>query len=89
MALGAKGGDVLGLVVRTGLRLVILGMAIGIAISLMLGRAISAQLVGVRVYDPETLAGTTFLLIITAAVACWIPARRAAQVDPVVALRYQ
>jgi putative ABC transport system permease protein len=89
MALGAERGDVLDLVVRSGLRLVVAGMAIGIAISLTLGRVIGTQLVGVSAYDPETLAATTLLLIITAAIACWIPARRAARVDPMVALRYQ
>jgi ABC-type lipoprotein release transport system permease subunit len=50
---------------------------------------IGTQLVGVNVYDPETLAATTSLLTITAVIACWIPARRAARVDPMVALRYQ
>lgn len=89
MALGAKGGDVLGMVIRAGLRLVWVGMAVGIALSLTLGRVIGTELVGVRVYDPETLVATTLLLTITAAIACWIPARRAARVDPVVALRYQ
>ncbi|MGZ4816754.1 MAG: ADOP family duplicated permease [Terriglobales bacterium] len=89
MALGAERGDVLGMIVRSGLRLVILGIAIGIAISLTLGRVIGTQLVGVSVYDPETLAATTLLLTLTAAIACWIPARRAARVDPMVALRYQ
>ena len=89
MALGAKRGDVLGMVVRSGLRLVVVGIAIGVAISMALGRVIGTQLVGVSVYDPETLAATTLLLTLTAAIACWIPARRAARVDPVVALRYQ
>jgi putative ABC transport system permease protein len=89
MALGAQGGDVLGLVVGTGLRLVIVGMAIGIAISLTLGRIIATELVGVKAYDPATLAGTTLLLVITAAAASWIPARRAAKVDPMIALRYE
>jgi ABC-type antimicrobial peptide transport system permease subunit len=89
MALGAKRADVLGMVVRTGLRLVAAGMAIGIAMSLVLGRLIGAQLVRVTAYDPATLAATSLLLAVTAAVACWIPARRAARVDPMVALRYQ
>ena len=89
MALGVERGDVLGTVVRSGLRLVLVGIAIGVAISMVLGRVIGTQLVGVSVYDPETLAATTLLLTMTAAIACWIPARRAARVDPMVALRYQ
>jgi putative ABC transport system permease protein len=89
MALGAERADVLGMVVVTGLRLVAVGMALGIAMSLVLGRVIGAQLVGVTAYDPATLAVTSLLLAVTAAVACWIPARRAARVDPMVALRYE
>ena len=89
MALGAKGEDVLGMVVRTGLRLVVAGMAIGLGASLVLTRLIATQLVGVSAYDPATLAATTLLLTMTAAVACWIPARRAARVDPMIALRYE
>jgi putative ABC transport system permease protein len=89
MALGAERGHVLGMVVTTGLRLVWAGIAVGIALSLTLGRVIGTELVGVRVYDPETLAATVLLLTITAAIACWIPARRAARVDPMIALRYE
>jgi putative ABC transport system permease protein len=87
MALGAQAGDVLGQVVRTGLRLVFVGIVIGISGSLILGRAIEAQLTGVSAYDPATLAATTVLLMLTVTIACWIPARRAARVDPVIALR--
>jgi putative ABC transport system permease protein len=87
MALGAQGTDVLRMVVRTGLRLVAAGIAIGTLMSLALGRTIGNQLVSVTAYDPPTLAATTLLLAMTAAFACWIPARRAARVDPMVALR--
>ncbi len=90
IALGAERADVLRLVVRAGLRLVTAGVGIGLLVSLLLGRTIEAQLArGVKPYDPETLAGTTLLLIVTAALACWVPARRAARVDPMVALRYE
>jgi putative ABC transport system permease protein len=89
LALGAKRADVLEMVVSTGLRLVAAGIVIGIAISSILGRAMGTQLVGVTAYDPATLAATALLLTLAAAIACWIPARRAARVDPVVSLRYQ
>jgi len=90
MALGAERADVLRLVIRAGLRLVTAGIAIGLLVSVLLGRAIEAELpYGVKSYDPLTLAGTTLLLVVTGALACWIPARRAARVDPMVALRYE
>jgi len=89
MALGAKRADVLGIVVRAGLHLVLAGMTIGLAVSLVLGRLIATQLVGVKAYDPATLSAMVLLLVVTAAIACWIPARRAARVDPMVALRYE
>lgn len=89
MALGAKGADVLGLIVGMGLRLVAIGISIGIAISLVLGRFIGTELVGIHGYDPATLATTALVLILTGALACWIPARRAWRVDPVIALRYE
>jgi putative ABC transport system permease protein len=89
MALGAEGTDVVGMVVRTGLRPVVAGIAIGIAVSPVLGGVIGSQLVGVTAYDPPTLAATAVLLTMTAAIACWIPARRAARVDPMIALKYE
>jgi putative ABC transport system permease protein len=89
MALGAESGDVLGLVVRMGLRLVALGAGIGLIASLLLARVIATQLWGVSAYDPMTLTAVTVLLLVTGLVACWIPARRASHVDPLVALRYE
>ncbi len=89
MALGAERGDVVKLVLRMGLRLVILGVSIGLAASLILARVISSQLWGVSAYDPATLATVPLLLLFTGLVACWVPARRASRVDPLVALRYE
>jgi ABC-type antimicrobial peptide transport system permease subunit len=78
------------LVIGAGLRLVAAGVAIGLIVSLLLGRVIEAELWrGVKPYDPATLAGMTLLLLGTGALACWIPARRAVRVDPMVALRYE
>ncbi len=89
MALGAESSAVLGMVVRAGLRLVVAGIAVGITVSLILGRVIETHLSGVTAYDPATLVATTVLLTLTAGIACWIPARRAARVDPMVALGHE
>ncbi|MGC1415379.1 MAG: ABC transporter permease [Candidatus Acidiferrum sp.] len=89
MALGAESGDVLKLVINMGLRLVILGVLIGLAVSLGVARVIATQLWGVSPYDPATLIVVPILLLITGLVACWVPAQRAARVDPLVALRYE
>jgi putative ABC transport system permease protein len=89
MALGAERGDVLKLVINMGLRLVILGVAIGLAVSFGVARVMASQLWGVSPYDPATLITVPLLLLITGLVACWVPARRAARVDPLVALRYE
>jgi ABC-type antimicrobial peptide transport system permease subunit len=73
-----------------GLRLVLAGIAIGLVVSLLLGRAVESEFwPGVKPYDPVTLASTVLLLLATGILACWIPARRAARVDPMVALRYE
>jgi putative ABC transport system permease protein len=89
MALGAASGDVQKLVVRTGLRLVAAGIAVGLLASLGLSRMIAKELWGVSPYDPLTLAAVPALLLFVALLACWIPARRAAGVDPLVALRHE
>ena len=89
MALGAERASVLRMVVRGGLRLVLTGVAIGIALSLAVGRMIGAELIGVTAYDPTTLLLAPMLVVGAAAIACWIPARKAASVDPTIALRYQ
>jgi putative ABC transport system permease protein len=89
MALGARRADVLKLVIRMGARLVVLGLAIGLVVSLGLSRVIASQLWGVSPYDPLTLASVAAVLLLTGLVACWVPARRATRVDPLVALRYE
>jgi putative ABC transport system permease protein len=89
MALGAEGSDVQGMVIRMGLRLVGLGVGIGLIVSMAIGRVIATQLWGVSAYDPWTLVSVPALLLITGILACWLPARRAASVDPLVALRYE
>jgi putative ABC transport system permease protein len=89
MALGAQGSDVLGMVIRMGLQLVAIGVALGILASLALGRVIATQLWGVSAYDPWTLTFVAVVLLLTGLLACWLPARRAARVDPLVALRYE
>lgn len=90
MALGAERTNVLRLVILNGFRLVVAGVAAGLAVTLLLGRTVEAQLwPGVKPYDPVTLVTTVLLLLATGVLACWIPARRAARVDPMVALRYE
>ena len=89
MALGAQGSDVLGMVIRVGLTLVGIGVGLGLLVSLALGKVIATQLWGVSAYDPWTLTCVPILLIVTGLVACWVPARRASRVDPLVALRYE
>ncbi len=87
MALGAQTRDVLRLIINQGMRPVLIGLAVGITTAFALGRLITAQLYQVSAYNPALLAGATLLLGGTALVACLLPARRAALVDPVQALR--
>lgn len=87
VAFGAEMGDVLKLVVGQGMKLVLAGLVLGAAGALALSRVISGMLFGVRATDPGTLVAVCGLLAAVGAVACYLPARRAARVDPVVALR--
>ena len=89
MALGAKRGDVLRLVLQQGMRPIALGTVAGLLGSLAATRVVASQLYGVSPSDPLTLASIVVLLITAALFACWIPARRAAKVDPMEALRYE
>jgi predicted permease len=89
MALGARSGHVLRLVLSQGLRLVLLGVAIGLAGILGLMRFVSSLLYGVRPTDPITIAGAAFALAGSALLACYVPARHASRIDPMVALRYE
>jgi len=89
VALGAMPSDVLSLVGKLGLRLTIIGVATGILLAVGLTRLIADFLVGVKPTDPVTYAVVAIVLIIVALLACYIPARRATKVDPMVALRYE
>jgi ABC-type antimicrobial peptide transport system permease subunit len=89
MALGASTTKVMGMVLRQGALTGLAGVAVGMAAALALTRWIEAQLFEVSASDPLTLAGVAALLLLVSLLACWVPGRRATQVDPVVALRYE
>lgn len=87
IAVGATQRDVLGLVIRGGLRLTGLGVVVGVGAGLGLGRVLQSVLVGVSATDPLVFLGAFGAVLVLALIACWLPARRAMDVDPVVALR--
>jgi len=89
MALGARQLDILKLVVRHGMWLSILGIAVGVAAALLLTRIMTSSLYGISASDPLTYLGISALLALIALLACLIPARRALKVDPIIALRYE
>jgi macrolide transport system ATP-binding/permease protein len=89
MALGAQSIQVLRLVLSEGFRPILLGIVIGVLASAGVSRALSATLFGLSLLDPVSFAGVSFLLITIALLATWLPARRATEVDPMVALRYE
>ena len=89
MAMGAKGGDVVSMVVRDGMRLAAIGIAGGIAIALVAVRVagVSTMLIHVNASDPATFAGAALFLALITLVATWVPAQRATRIDPMIALR--
>ena len=89
MALGAKSSDVLKLVVGQGVVLALVGVGIGLAAAAALTQVMSSLLFGIGAHDPLTFSVLAGLLMVIASVACYIPARRATKVDPMVALRYE
>ncbi len=87
MALGATRADVLRLISREGIRLTVIGLAVGLAFSVLLAMGLARVVYGVQVVDLIAYPGVVLVLCAVAALACWLPARRATQVDPMVALR--
>ncbi|NOT59608.1 MAG: FtsX-like permease family protein, partial [Acidobacteria bacterium] len=87
LALGAQSRDVAHLIIGEGLRMTLLGILLGLAGSFLLGRVLAGLLFGIGATDPLTFVGVTALLLAIAVLACWIPARRATKVNPLIALR--
>ena len=89
MALGASRGNVLGMVLSEGLRVVLVGVTVGLVAAFSLTRLIKSWLFAVQPADPLTFIGVALTVIAVAALACYVPARRATKVDPMIALRYE
>jgi putative ABC transport system permease protein len=89
MSLGAKSNDIVQMVLSRGMLLTGIGLAIGLPIAFLLARAVSSLLFGVDAADLDSFVGLPLVLVAVAAVACYLPARRAARLDPLKALRYE
>jgi ABC-type antimicrobial peptide transport system permease subunit len=89
MALGANRADVMRMITRQGMRLAAIGVGVGFLLALALVRVLSSVLIGITGYDVTTFVVVPVLLTVVALIACYLPARRATKVDPLVALRYE
>ena len=89
MALGAQPSNVLRLILANGMAMVVAGIVIGLGLSMLLAKSMNSLLYGIGMFDPISFLSTALLLILVALGACYLPARRAMRVDPIVALRYE
>jgi putative ABC transport system permease protein len=89
IAVGARAGEIFRMVISEGLKLCLIGLTLGLAGAFLLGRAGSSLLFGVTAADPLTLTTVSLLLVVVAIAACYFPARRAMNVEPIVALRQE
>ena len=89
MALGATAGNVRSSVILGGLRFILIGVAVGLTLTLFIGRVLASEIWGITAHDPLTLAGVISLLTLVGLIACYVPSRRATRVDPIISLRYE